>query len=181
VNSHPPIIEGTLITLRRNKEWAESAIKQTSDKNMHKSLTPDTNSIVVVMKHIAGNLRSRWTDFLTSDGEKDWRNRDNEFIDEYKSREELMQDWESGWSSVFSALESLTDEDLEKSVLIRGEKLSVPLAIQRSLAHTAYHVGQIIILARALYDGDKWVTITIPRGGSSRYNESVWGTKDFRS
>ena len=147
---------------------------------MHKPLSEDTNSIVIIMKHIAGNLRSRWTDFLTTDGEKPWRDRDQEFVDDFSSRDQLMEYWESGWSCLLDTLESLTVEDLDKTVTIRGEPHSVPLAIQRSITHTCYHVGQIMLIARTHFDGDDWHVISIPRGGSQAYNDRVWGEGHFK-
>ncbi len=128
----------------------------------------------MIMKHVAGNLLSRWTDFLTTDGEKPWRNRDDEFMDSFASRHELLTYWESGWQRLFETLESLTAEDVLKTVTIRGEPHSAPLAISRSLAHCAYHIGQIIMIARILA-GNQWTTITIPRGGSGQFNTNVWG------
>lgn len=167
-------IDGTLDSVRANKGWADKAIAQLPDEKLHLALDANTNSIAVIMKHVAGNLLSRWTDFLTTDGEKPWRNRDDEFIDSFTSRHELLAYWESGWSRLVETVESLQPADLLKTVDIRGESLSVPSAIQRSLAHCGYHVGQIMLIARVL-SGDQWQTITIPRGGSQAFNERVWG------
>jgi hypothetical protein len=122
---------------------------------------------------------SRWTDVLTSDGEKSWRNRDNEFVDDFQSRQEVIDYWEQGWACLFSSLKTLTPDDLTKTITIRGEPHSVLLAIQRSLAHCSYHVGQILMLARHKA-GDDWRTITIPRGQSGSYNQKVWGTESYR-
>src|SRR5262245_2673024 len=159
------ILEGARSTFQANKGWADKAIGQLPDDKLHIALDTNTNSIAVVMKHVAGNLLSRWTDFLRTDGEKPWRNRDEEFVDTFTSREELLDYWNSGWQRLLVSLEALTAADLLKSVTIRGEQLSVPLALQRSLGHTCYHVGQIIQIARVLA-GDNWTTITIPRGAS---------------
>lgn len=174
------VIDGALASFRANKAWADKAIAQTSDENLHVALDPNTNSIAVIMKHVAGNLLSRWTDFLTTDGEKPWRNRDDEFIDTLLVRDELIEYWDSGWQRLDDALTSLAPEDLGRIVTIRGEPHSVPLAIQRSLAHCGYHVGQIMLIARILA-GEKWTTITIPRGGSTGYNQRVWGKGHYRS
>ena len=174
------LLEATLVTMRRNKDWAEKAIAQTSDQNMHRTLSDDTNSIVVIMKHVSGNLQSRWTDFLTTDGEKDWRDRDNEFVDDFESREQLMDYWNKGWDCFLGTLDSLNENDLGKEVFIRGEPHSVRLAIQRSVGHTCYHVGQIILLARIMFEGKNWNTISIPKGGSNQYNQSVWGKTHFK-
>lgn len=123
------------------------------------------------MKHVGGNLLSRWTDFLTTDGEKPWRHRDSEFIDDFTDRAAILAHWERGWTCVFDSLAGLTPGDLTKTVHIRGEPHSVVLAIERSLAHVAYHAGQIVLTARLLA-GDRWTTLTVPRGGSRAFNES---------
>jgi len=168
------LIDAALTAFRSNKNWADKAVAQISDDKLHIALDPNTNSVAVIMKHVAGNLLSRWTDFLTTDGEKPWRNRDDEFIDTLAARAELTAHWESGWKRLFDSLTSLSSDDLAKTVTIRGEPHSVPLAIERSLAHCAYHVGQIILTARILA-GDNWTTITIPRGDSASFNQRVWG------
>jgi hypothetical protein len=173
------LIEGASAAFRANKGWADQAVAQLPDDKLHAALDPNTNSIAVVMKHVAGNLLSRWTDFLTADGEKPWRNRDDEFLDSFASRDELLAYWESGWGRLFETLEGLTPCDLARTVTIRGEPHSVPLAIQRSLAHCGYHVGQIVLIARILA-GDRWATITIPRGGSAGFNQRVWGQGHYQ-
>src|SRR4051794_7788200 len=168
------LIDGALAAFRSNKGWADKAVAQLPDDKLHVALDPNTNCIAVIMKHVAGNLLSRWTDFLTTDGEKSWRNRDDEFVDTFSARNDLIAYWESGWQRLFDTLAGLAVDDLGKSVRIRGEPHSVPLALQRSLAHCGYHVGQIILIARLLA-GESWTTITIPRGGSARFNQRVWG------
>ncbi len=172
------VVEGVLTSCRANKGSADKAIAQLPDEKLHLALDPNTNSIAVIMKHVAGNLLSRWTDFLTSDGEKPWRNRDDEFVDSFASRNELLAYWDSGWHRLFDTLESLSTADLGKTITIRGEPHSVLLAIERSLAHCSYHVGQIILVARILA-GDTWQTISIPRGGSADFNQKMWGTPHF--
>lgn len=157
-----------------NKRLADRAVEQVPDDKLHVALDENTNSIAVIMKHIAGNLISRWTDFLTTDGEKPGRNRDSEFVDSFSSRSELLEYWERGWTSLLETLKSLKPEDYGKTVLIRGEPHSVPLALERSLGHTCYHVGQIVQVARILA-GSKWKTLTIPRGGSEQFNKEHWG------
>ncbi len=157
-----------------NKRLADRAIVQVADEKLHVALDENTNSIAVIMKHIAGNLLSRWTDFLTTDGEKPWRNRDDEFVDSFGSRQEILDYWEGGWACLFGALKSLKPDDLAKTVLIRGEPHSVPLALERSLGHTCYHIGQIVQVAR-IHAGSNWDTLTIPRGGSAQYNRQNWG------
>ena len=174
------VLDGAISSFRANKGWADKAIAQLPDDKLRIALDPNTNSIAVIMKHVAGNLLSRWTDFLTTDGEKPGRNRDGEFVDTFASRAELLAYWESGWQTLFETLAALTFDDLARNVTIRGEVLSVPLAIQRSLAHCGYHVGQIILIARILA-GDQWTTITIPRGGSTGFNQTVWGQAHYQS
>jgi Protein of unknown function (DUF1572) len=173
------VLDAALASFRANKGWADKAIAQLPDDKLHFSLDPNTNSIAVIMKHVAGNLLSRWTDFLTTDGEKPSRNRDDEFVDSFNSRAELIEYWNAGWQRLFDTLESLTSSDLSRTVPIRGEPHSVPLAIQRSLAHCGYHVGQIILIARILA-GDNWKTITIPRGASATFNQRVWGSGSYQ-
>jgi hypothetical protein len=157
-----------------NKRLADRAVEQISDDKLRLPLDGNTNSIAVIMKHVAGNLLSRWTDFLTTDGEKPWRNRDDEFVDSFGNRAELLDYWERGWNCLFATLEDLKPADLAKTVLIRGEPHSVPLALQRSLAHTCYHIGQIVQVAR-VHAGHDWNTLTIPRGGSEEFNQRHWG------
>ena len=161
-------------TFEANKRLADRAVAQVPDDRLHSPLDANTNSIAVIMKHVAGNLLSRWADFLTTDGEKPSRNRDDEFVDTFPSRAEVLETWERGWSCLLQTLNSLQPEDLGKTVLIRGEAHSVPLAIERSLGHTCYHIGQIVQVAR-IHARDKWNTLTIPKGGSAAFNQANWG------
>lgn len=135
---------------------------QVTDQQLYDTLDADMNSIAIIVKHITGNMRSRWTDFLTSDGEKPDRNRDSEFEAAPASRAALMEMWERGWSYVFGALEPLTDNDLGRTVTIRGEAHSVMQAVNRQLTHYAMHVGQIVMLAKH-FAGAEWQTLTIPK------------------
>lgn len=165
-------IEDSLSLLRYYKALAERAIAQIGDDQLFTTLDAEGNSIAVVMKHMAGNMRSRWTDFLTSDGEKPDRNRDSEFVDPPATREALLTIWEDGWARLFGALLPLTDADLPKVVTIRGEPHSVTQAINRQLAHYTYHVGQIVFLAKHL--GHKnWQALTVPRNQSGAFNQHV--------
>jgi Protein of unknown function (DUF1572) len=159
-----------------NKKLADRAVAQVDDERLRVALDENTNSITVIMKHVAGNLISRWTDFLMTDGEKPGRNRDDEFVDSFGSRAELLEYWERGWAVLFGTLRSLKAEDLTKTVTIRGEAHSVPLALQRSLGHTCYHIGQIVQVAR-IQAGEKWNTLTIPRGQSEQFNKKHWHQK----
>ena len=157
---------------RSQKRQAEKAIDQLPDDKLHIPLDANTNSVCVIMKHMAGNLQSRFSDFLSSDGEKPGRDRDAEFVDEHASREQIMAHWNAGWQVLFGTLATLTPDDLTKTITIRHEPYGVIDALHRALAHQAYHVGQIIQLARFLAK-DQWQTITIPRGGSPAFNRAM--------
>ena len=133
---------------------------------------PEMNSIALIIKHMTGNMRSRWTDFLTTDGEKLDRNRDTEFVDPPATRTAVLETWERGWRYVFSALEPLTDTDLTEKVEIRGEPHSVMQAINRQIAHYSYHVGQIVLLAKH-FRSESWRSLTVPRNRSAEFNSSV--------
>jgi hypothetical protein len=161
-----------LALLRQYKKMAEAAIAQVTDEQLLTVLDPEMNSIALLVKHMAGNMRSRWTNFLTSDGEKPDRDRDSEFMEPPASREDLMRVWEDGWARVFSALEPLTDEDLSRTVMIRGEPHSVMQAINRQIAHYASHIGQIVFLAKHLQHVN-WKTLSVPRGKSAEFTHRV--------
>jgi hypothetical protein len=151
------------IQFEKLKAQAEKAIAQVTDDQLHATLDPESNSIATIMRHMAGNLRSRFTDFLTTDGEKPDRNRDGEFeMERPLTRDELMAEWERGWGVLFSALEELRPDDLLRDVYIRGERHTVLQALQRQLTHHASHVGQIVLLAKHLA-GPAWKTLSIPR------------------
>ena len=165
-------VEDSLMLLRYYKNLAERAMAQVKDEQLETVLDSEMNSIAVVVKHMAGNMRSRWTDFLTSDGEKPNRNRDDEFVEPPSTREELIRLWEEGWRHVFSALEPLSDNDMSRTVTIRGEAHSVMQAINRQMAHYAYHCGQIVMLAKHFKD-DKWESLTVPRRKSAEFNRRV--------
>lgn len=168
-------LSSVVATFRGQKDLADRAIRQLDFPTLRRRLDADTNSPAVIMKHIAGNLLSRWTEFLSTDGEKPWRDRDREFIDDFTSREELMSFWERGWSCLFETLSALRPTGLSQSVTIRGEPHTVARAILRSVDHTGYHVGQIVMVCRILA-GDNWEVLTIPRGQSARYNQANWNT-----
>jgi len=160
-------LENARFEMRRLKDLAEKAIAQVDgDSRLHDALETESNSIAVLMQHLGGNLLSRWTRFLETDGEKPDRDRDREFEpNRALTREHLMKLWERGWSKCFESLDSLTPDDLSKTVRIRGEEHTVPQAIQRQLVHTAYHIGQIVFLAKHLGSA-RWTSLSIPRGGS---------------
>ena len=165
-------IEDALAVFRQYKLLGERAMAQVSDAQLFASLDEESNSIAIIVKHITGNMRSRWTNFLTTDGEKPNRNRDSEFVDPPSTREALMREWEDGWARVFEAIEPLTDADLGRVVTIRGEAHSVMQAINRQLAHYPQHVGQIVLLAKH-YAGDKWQTLSVARNRSAEFNRKV--------
>lgn len=166
------VIESIEAEYRRYQTLAESAMAQLSDDELAKEPPGFGNSIAVLVWHVAGNLESRFTDFRTSDGEKPTRDRDSEFLSRTPTRGELLSKWASGWSALKGALAPLTDADLSASVTIRTQPLRIDQALHRSLAHTAYHVGQIVYLAK-LWRGPAWDTLSIPLGGSAAYNQAL--------
>ena len=157
---------------RQYKGLAERAIAQVADSDLVRPIDAESDSIAQVVKHLAGNMRSRWRDFLTSDGEKPDRHRDSEFTDPPATRAEILKMWEEGWALVFAALEPLTEEDLGRTITIRGEAHSVMQAINRQIAHYSYHTGQIVMLAK-YFAGDRWKSLTIPRGKSGEFLKRV--------
>jgi uncharacterized damage-inducible protein DinB len=165
-------LKDSITLYRYYKRLGEGAINQAPDEALDATLDAESNSIAIIVKHVTGNMRSRWTDFLTTDGEKPSRNRDTEFEEPPKTRTELMALWESSWKLVFEALVPLTDADLGRTIRIRGEAHTVMQAISRNLSHTAYHVGQIVYLAKH-FAGSNWKALTIPRGKSADFNVKV--------
>src|SRR5215468_10521581 len=159
--------------LRGHKRMGEGAMNQLRDEDFFVTLDPESNSVAIVVKHLAGNMRSRFTDFLTSDGEKPDRHRDQEFeLTAKTTRSEIMQWWEQGWACVFAALDSLTPGDVIRTVYVRHEPHTVLQAVNRQLAHYAYHVGQIVFLAKHLRSTD-WKTLSVPRGQSEEFNRKM--------
>ena len=167
-----PILETSVDELRKVKQLAERAVAQLADDQLWTRIDPEANSVAVVMRHMAGNMRSRWTDFLTSDGEKPDRHRDQEFEDVPITRAELLAEWEDGWQRVFAALESITDGQLGDTVYIREEPHTIFKAVVRQLAHYAGHAYQILLLAKHLKGGD-WKSLSIPRGESEQFNQRM--------
>jgi hypothetical protein len=158
--------------LRHYKKLAEQAIAQVSDADLTAALDPESNSIAIIVKHLAGNMVSRWSDFLTTDGEKPTRNRDAEFEAPPRTRAELLALWNTGWKVCFGSLDSLAEKDLSRTIRIRGEAHSVLQAIHRKVAHDAYHIGQIVFIAKHL-SASRWTSLTIPRGKSAEFNDQV--------
>lgn len=157
--------------LKYYKDLGDKTFEQLADRDLHYQFNGESNSIAVIIQHMAGNMLSRWTNFLTEDGEKEWRNRDDEFEIHNYTKLQLLELWEKGWNCFLNALETLTEDDLIKTVHIRREPLSVIDAINRQLAHYPYHIGQIIYIARMIKDKN-WKNLSIPKGDSQRYNAS---------
>ena len=168
-------IADAILQFRKYKKLAEGALAQVADEDFFRTIDPESNSIAVIVKHLAGNLRSRWTDFLTADGEKPGRNRDEEFeARPADSRATLMAEWDAGWEILFGALASLRGNDLLREVRIRREPHTVVQAVHRQMTHYAYHVGQIVFLARH-FAGPRWTSLSIPKGKSKEIEVSLGG------
>lgn len=165
---------------RNYKALGEAALLQAPDRHLATILDPNSNSLAVIVKHLAGNLRSRYRDFLTTDGEKPDRDRDREFQERAEvSRAEILNWWDEGWSVALGSIHALTPQDVERTVLIRGEAFQVFEALNRSLTHTAYHVGQIVYLSRH-FAGPAWKSLSIPRGESSKFGVGAFKTKGLQ-
>ncbi len=158
------------------KSLGDRSFEQLSDEHIFWQANENSNSIATIVKHLSGNMLSRWTDFLRTDGEKSWRKRDSEFENDLETREDMLELWETGWNCLFNTLNSLSDNDLEKTIRIRNEEHSVIEAINRQLAHYPYHVGQIVFLAKMLKPGE-WTSLSIPKGGSDHFNSIKFGHK----
>lgn len=171
------IIKSITSEYERYKSLTEMAIAQVKDHDLHTIVGEGGNSIAVVMNHLSGNLTSRFTNFLTEDGEKVWRKRDEEFEERSEDRTTLLKRWNAAWGILFDQMNSLKDSDLGKVVKIRGQELTVSAALQRSLAHASYHAGQIVLMARA-HVGKRWKSLSIPRGKSQEYGSNP--TKERR-
>ncbi len=170
-------IHDSITRLRGYRTLGEKAMAQLSDAELLQApAIYSDNSIVILVKHLSGNMQSRWTNFLTEDGEKTWRKRDDEFLHETMTRAQLLELWQQGWDCFLTALENLHESDLGKTVYIRTEPLSVTDAIIRQLMHTAYHVGQLVMSCKHIRSG-AWQSLSVPRGGSDAYNASLAGKK----
>ena len=165
------IVESIAGEYHRYHALAEGAFAQLRDPELSAPPPGGGNPVAVIVWHLGGNLASRFTDFLTSDGEKPWRNREEEFDDRQVSRDDLVAKWEAGWNPLAETLAALGDDDLTRTVTIRAQELTVHAALHRSLSHFAYHVGQIVFIAKS-FRGDEWKSLSIPRGGSEAYNRA---------
>ena len=181
MTEHELWLEATKETLAGYRRMIEAAVEQLSDEQLMTCPWPEGNSVATLLRHLGGNLQSRWTNFLTEDGEKPERDRDQEFADWTGTRQSLLQYFDDGWQCLTSTLDLLTPDDLLSRVAIRGESHTVPEAIQRSLTHISYHVGQLVLLARLAHgDDDSWKWLTIRPGGSVEHNRTTWGTPASR-
>ncbi len=172
MSSDAPILAAVIDEFQKTRKLADKSIEQLTDEQLHTTIDAEANSVAILMRHMAGNMRSRWVEFLTSDGEKPDRLRDREFEDPGQSRAELLAEWDHGWQCLFDALTPLTDADLQRTVVIRGEPHSVFKAINRQMAHYAGHAYQILLLAKHLR-GASWKTLSIPRGPSEEFNRRM--------
>lgn len=150
------------------KDLGDGTFEQLTEEDIHWTYNAQTNSIAVIVKHVSGNMVSRWTDIFTTDGEKPDRNREEEFVDTIRSKEEMIALWEKGWNTLFNTISQLTEEDLLKEIYIRGESHTVIDAIERQVAHYAYHIGQIVFIGKQIR-GKEWKSLTIPKGKSEEY------------
>jgi hypothetical protein len=172
MSSDSPILSAVIDEFQKIKTLADKSIEQLSDAQLHAAIDAESNSVAVLMRHMAGNMRSRWVDFLTSDGEKPDRMRDREFEDPQQTRADLLAEWEHGWQCVFDAITPLSDADLQRTVVIRGEPHSVYKAMSRQVSHYAGHAYQIVLVAKHLC-GPEWKTLSIPRGQSEQFNRRM--------
>ncbi|MFP7657703.1 DUF1572 domain-containing protein [Chryseobacterium proteolyticum] len=164
------------------KSLGDRAFEQLSEEQLFWQFNNESNSIAVIVKHVAGNMISRWTNFLTEDGEKEYRNRDEEFVNAFKTKEEVINFWEKGWSCLLNALDQITDENLYATIYIRGEGHTVLDAVFRQLAHYPYHIGQIVYIAKMIKNDD-WKTLSIPRNKSQEFNmemKNKWNDTEFK-
>lgn len=168
-------LESIIKQFERYKGLADKTLDQLSFEELQNEIAEDANSIAIIVKHISGNMLSRWTNFLTEDGEKPWRHRDREFDDTYETKEQLLESWNTGWDCLFNNIKLLTETDLERIVYIRNEGHTVTEAINRQLAHYSYHIGQIVFLGK-VFKGKDWQTLSIAKGHSKKYNDAKFGT-----
>jgi len=172
-------LDSSLLLYRYYKKLGEGVLRQLNEDELKRAPDPESNSIAVIVKHLHGNMRSRFTDFLTSDGEKLWRERDDEFVHSLDSKESILQAWEEGWQVVFEAVENLQAEDVGKIVYIRNQGHTVLEAMQRQLGHYAYHIGQMVFWAKHL-KGDDWESLSVPKGKSKAFNAEKFSREKRR-
>ena len=163
------VLPGIIKQFEYYKMLGEKTFSQLTDEQLFEKFNEESNSISIIVKHLWGNMMSRWTDFLTTDGEKEWRQRDAEFENDIATRKELLKKWEEGWSCLLSALNALTEDELDKEIFIRNQGHTVYEAINRQLAHYQYHIGQIVFIGK-MYNNSNWQSLSIPKGNSNEYN-----------
>ena len=168
-------LQSTVKLFKYYKSLGDQCIDRLTFEELKFVPHPESNSMALMIRHLRGNMLSRWTDFLTSDGEKEWRNRDSEFVEDYSSKEEIEQQWTEGWVCLFNALDTITPEHEKHIIYIRNEGHTIGEALERQLAHYAYHVGQMVFLAK-LIKGDDWVSLSIPRNASKEYNAAKFNS-----
>lgn len=178
--NNSPWLDATRETIRSYRRLIDGAVEQLTDAELRLRPTPETNSVAVILRHLGGNLRSRWTDFLTTDGEKPDRDRDNEFRDWEGDRQSLMAWFDEGWHALENAIANLDEINMQQTVFVRGEPHTIPQAILRSLTHLSYHVGQILLIARTVHAGP-WNWLSISPGNSAQHNQKTWGTAASRA
>tara|TARA_Y100000815_G_C13318623_1_gene491471 strand:- start:1331 stop:1882 length:552 start_codon:yes stop_codon:yes gene_type:complete len=161
------------------KSLGDKTFEQLTFNELQREFEEDSNSITIIVKHIVGNMLSRWTNFLTEDGEKEWRKRDEEFIDSFENKAQFLEAWEKGWNCLFNAIKPLQKDDLERVIYIRNQGHSITEAINRQMMHYAYHVGQIVLLGK-LTKGSDWVSLSIPKGKSKAYNQDKFSKEKSR-
>ena len=166
-------LQGIHRLYRYNKQLTEKSVNQLENMQVHEYVLGSDHSIAVLMKHMSGCLTSLWTNFRTEDGEKPWRKRENEFIDDFDSHSDLIAHWEKGWRILFEAVESISDNELDDIIYIRNEGHTIQEALERSLSHMAYHTGQIVLLAKLL-KGEEWSSLSIPKGKTEEYNRKLF-------
>ncbi|NAS12051.1 DUF1572 family protein [Poritiphilus flavus] len=176
MNYTSDFLSSLLSEFKRYKALGDKTFAQLSEEDIRLRQGEEDNSIAVIVKHISGNMLSRWTNFLTEDGEKTWRNRETEFEDSFQSKSDMISAWERGWDCLFEALKSVNNENFDTKVYIRGEAHSIPQAFHRQLGHYAYHIGQIVFLGKMI-KGSEWVSLSIPKGGSEAFNKRMFGKK----
>jgi len=169
MNLQPEYLKSLLLECQRYKSLGDKTFVQLNDADIHWKYESTGNSIAVIVKHLSGNMLSRWTNFFSEDGEKTWRNRDSEFEDTYKTKEEMLVAWEKGWNCFFDAIQEINEENFKNTIKIRNEPHSILQALNRQLAHYSYHIGQIVMLGKTIKGGN-WVSLSIPKGQSKAFN-----------
>jgi hypothetical protein len=171
MNLQTDYLKSLLFECKRYKSLGDKTFGQLNDPDIHWKYESTGNSIAVIVKHLSGNMLSRWTNFFSEDGEKTWRNRDSEFEDTYNTKEEMLVAWEKGWNCFFDAIQEINEENFKNTIKIRNEPHSIPQALNRQLAHYSYHIGQIVLLGKTI-KGENWVSLSIPKGQSKAFNQT---------